>query len=694
MTDAPSVDVTDPYAWLEEVDGDRAMAWVRERNDETLAGPAATPGFAATRDAIREVLDSPHKIPEAALVGDRLYNFWRDAEHPRGLWRRTTWESYRTAEPEWEVVLDLDALNAAEGEDWVWHGAKVLRPDFRRALVALSHGGSDADVTRELDLVSLTWVTPEDGGFLRPEAKGSLGWVDLDTVLVSTDLGPGTTTTSGYPRTVRLWRRGRPLADAPEIFAGEAEDLSVDAWHDHTPGFSRTFVQRAMDFYSAEVHLLRDDGSLVRVEVPSSAETSVHREWLLVQLREEWTPVPGGPTHPAGSLLAAVLEDWLAGSRELTVLFTPTPSTSLAGLSWTRHRLVMSVLHDVRTEVQVLTPPVPAAAGVDWTAVPLPGLAELVTVGTRAVDRIESDAIWLVTTGFTTPPTLAVQELCAAGEPAPPEPLKAAPTFFDATGVEVAQHFATSDDGTRVPYFLVRGPQARTDGTAPTLLYGYGGFEISLLPSYSGTLGRSWLSRGGVYAVANIRGGGEYGPTWHQAALRDKRHRAYEDFAAVARDLVATGVTGPAHLGVQGGSNGGLLTGNVLTQYPDLVGAVVIQVPLADMKRYSHLLAGASWMAEYGDPDDPADWAFIRTFSPYHLLDADRDYPPVLLTTSTRDDRVHPGHARKMAAWLRDHGKDVTYYENVEGGHGGAADNSQAAFMAALAFEFLAQRLA
>ena len=429
------------------------------------------------------------------------------------------------------------------------------------------------------------------------------------------------------------------------------------------------------------------------MDVPTSAETSVHREWLLVQLREDWTPVPGGPTHPAGSMLATVLEDWLAGSRDLTVLFTPTPSTSLAGLSWTRHRLVMSVLHDVRTEVHVLTPPEPAAAGTRWATVPLPGLAELVTVGTRAVDRIESDAIWLVTTGFATPPTLAVQELGTAGEPAPPEPLKAAPTFFDATGIEVTQHFATSDDGTRVPYFLVRGPQARTDGTAPTLLYGYGGFEISLLPAYSGTLGRTWLSRGGVYALANIRGGGEYGPGWHQAALRENRHRAYEDFAAVARDLVATGVTTPEHLGVQGGSNGGLLTGNVLTQYPELVGAVVIQVPLAG---HEALLAPARRRVVDGRVRRPGRPAGLGVHPGLLAVPPARrrpDYPPVLLTTSTRDDRVHPGHARKMAAWLRDHGKDVTYYENVEGGHGGAADNSQAAFMSALAFEFLAERL-
>ncbi|MCV2394052.1 prolyl oligopeptidase family serine peptidase [Actinotalea sp. M2MS4P-6] len=684
--DAPAGD--DPYGWLEEVDGERAMGWVLERNAETLAGLAATAEFATTRDAVREVLDSPAKIPEVSLIGDRLYNLWRDAEHPRGLWRRTTWDSYATAEPEWETVLDIDALNAAEGEDWVWHGAKVLRPDFRRALVDLSHGGSDADVTRELDLETLQWIAPEDGGFERPEAKGSLSWVDLDTVLVTTDLGPGTTTTSGYPRTVRLWRRGTPMAQTPELFAIDEQDLAVDAWHDHTPGFDRDFVVRAIDFYSAETWLRRPDGELVLIDVPRSAETSVHREWLLIQLREDWTPVPGGATHPAGSLLAAPLEAWLDGSRDLTLLFVPTASTSLAGLTWTRHHLLLTVLDDVRTTVVALTPPDLPEVAAAWSPVAVPGLPELGTVAVRAVDRYESDDVWQVTTGFTTPATLSVATVGAE-----PRELKSAPAFFDPEGVEVVQHFARSDDGTRVPYFLVRGTGAPADGTAATLLYGYGGFEISLLPSYSGALGRAWLAQGGVYALANIRGGGEYGPSWHQAALRENRHRAYQDFAAVARDLVARGVTTAAHLGIQGGSNGGLLTGNMLTQYPELLGAVVIQVPLLDMKRYSHLLAGASWMAEYGDPDDPDDWEFLRTFSPYHLLDGSRAYPPVLLTTSTRDDRVHPGHARKVAAWLRDHDKDVTYYENVEGGHGGAADNAQAAFMSALAYRFLAERL-
>ncbi len=681
----------DPFAWLEDVDGEEAMAWVTERNAETSNGPAASPGFAPLRDAVREVLDSPARIPEVSAVGDLLYGFWRDAEHPRGLWRRTTPESYRQDEPDWEVVLDLDALNAAEGEDWVWHGASILRPTFTRALVSLSHGGSDADVTRELDLRTATWIDPADGGFVRPEGKGDARWVDEDSLLVATDLGEGTTTTSGYARTVRRWRRGTALADSTLVFEGRTEDLAVSAWHDHTPGFARDLVSRALTFYSDELYLLDPDGTPRRIDVPDSAQTLVHREWLLIELREEWTPEGGGPTHPAGSLLAAPLDAWTGGERVLTVLFRPDARSSLSGLNWTLHHLVLTVLVDVRSTVVVLTPPVDATAGVPWSRSQIPGLPTLGSVGVRAVDRYENDDVWVTVSGFDTPTTL---QRVTVGTGETPERVKAAPAFFDASGLDVAQHFAVSADGTRVPYFLLTPANARRDGTAPTLLYGYGGFEISLLPSYSGTLGRAWLDQGGVYAVANIRGGGEYGPTWHQAALKAERHRAYEDFAAVARDLVVRGVTTPEHLGAQGGSNGGLLTGNMLTRYPELFGAVVIQVPLLDMRRYSHLLAGASWMAEYGDPDDPEQWEWIRTFSPYHLLEADREYPPVLLTTSTRDDRVHPGHARKTAAWLRAAGKDVTYYENVEGGHGGAADNSQAAFMAALAWTFLAERLA
>ncbi|HEV6951719.1 MAG TPA: prolyl oligopeptidase family serine peptidase [Promicromonospora sp.] len=694
--------VADPFAWLEDVEGDDALAWVRERNAHgarALGGDA----FAATERAVREVLDSDDKIPHVSKVGDHYYNFWQDARHRRGVWRRTTLDSYRTDEPEWETVLDLDALAEAEGESWVWHGASVLRPTpeqlaagepRRHALVDLSPGGSDADVTREFDLVEKRFVPAAEGGFVRERAKGSLSWVDADTVYVATDLGPGTMTPSGYPRQVRLWRRGTPLAEATLVYEGTEQDMAVSASRSHTPGFERDLVRRALRFYAEETYLATGVGTpeqtLTKIDVPDSANVGLHREWMLVRLRDDWTV--DGTTYRAGSLLATGFDAFMAGSRDLTVLFEPTATTSLAGVTWTRHHLVLNVLDDVKNLVHVLTPPAEGpAAGGTWTRGDLPLGGELLTVGVGAVDVVDSDDVWVVTTGYLTPSTLG---RATVGSGQLPEVLKAAPSYFDAAGLEVVQRFTTSDDGTRVPYFVVGRADlvSGANGPAPTLLWGYGGFEHAILPGYSGTIGRAWLERGGVYAVANIRGGGEYGPAWHQAALKAHRHRAYEDFAAVARDLVATGVTTPERLGMEGRSNGGLLAGNMLTRYPELFGAVIVGVPLLDMKRYSHLLAGASWMAEYGDPDTD-DWEFIRGFSPYHLFDAARDYPPVLFTTSTKDDRVHPGHARKMAALMLAAGKDVTYYENIEGGHGGAADNAQAAYMAATHWTFLWQRL-
>ncbi|MFH5821692.1 prolyl oligopeptidase family protein [Georgenia sp. AZ-5] len=687
----------DRYGWLEDVEGAEPLAWVRERNAEAQAA-LGTARFEKLRAGVLEVLDSTAKIPAVTQRGEYLYNFWTDAEHVRGVWRRTTWESYRTDAPEWEVLIDVDALGAAEGVSWVWHGARVLRPSFDKALVELSRGGADADVTREFDLTTKTFV---EGGLAREESKGGMGWADAsgDEVFVYTDFGDGSMTTSGYPRTVRRWRRGTPLAEAPEVFAGEATDMSIAATHDATPGFERDFVVRARAFYDSETYLLGDGDTLTRLDVPASSEPGVHREWLTVELREDWDVA--GRTYPAGALLATGFDDFLAGGRDFAVLHEPTQTTSLAGASWTRHHLVLNILDDVSNRLEVLTPPAGAADG-GWRRRPLDlaghgdDVPAFATIAVGAIDPDEEDALWLTTSGFLSPTTLSRLDLDGDGATVTIERLKSLPAFFDATGLHVEQHFVASADGTRVPYFQV-SPQPATDDCevlpAPTLLSGYGGFEIPRLPAYSGTIGRSWLERGGVYVVANIRGGGEYGPAWHQAALKENRHKAFEDFAAVARDLVARGVTDPAHLAAQGGSNGGLLVGNMLTRYPELFGAIVCQVPLLDMRRYSHLLAGASWMAEYGDPDDPAQWEFIRTFSPYHLFDPERDYPPVLLTTSTRDDRVHPGHARKMAALMGDAGKDVTYYENIEGGHGGAATNEQAAFMQALSFEFLWQRL-
>ncbi|MFP5019372.1 prolyl oligopeptidase family serine peptidase [Pseudonocardia phyllosphaerae] len=664
---------TDPHAWLEDVTGTEALEWVEQRNARTMArltGPAL---FGELESGIREVLDSDARIPWVTERGGWYYNYWTDERNPRGLWRRTTPESYRTENPEWEILLDLDALNEAEGENWVWHGARFLRPDLDRALVDLSRGGADADVTREFDVPSRSFV---EGGFFRPEAKGGMSWIDRDTVFVATDLGEGSMTTSGYPRIARRWRRGTPLESAEVVYEGRDEDLSISAFHDPTPGYERDFVRRAIGFYSDELYLL-DGTGLHRVPVPESAITDVERDWLLLELREDWDG------FTAGSLLVARFDDVMAGSPDWEVLFAPDESASLQGWTWTQHHLVLNVLRDVVGELTVLTP-----GEQGWDRSPFTGAPEFGSIGVGAVDTDTCDDVWLTVTDYLTPSTLAIATIGSQ-----PEVLKRSPGFFDSSADVIEQHFATSDDGTRVPYFLVRPKDLPFDGTAPTLLYGYGGFEIALTPGYSGSIGRSWLARGGVHVVANIRGGGEYGPRWHRAALRENRPRAYEDMAAVARDLIDRGITSPPHLGVQGGSNGGLLTGNMLVRYPKLFGAVVIQVPLLDMKRYSHLLAGASWTAEYGDPDTD-DWEFIRTFSPYHLIDPEAGYPPVILLTSTRDDRVHPGHARKMAAALEQAGHDVTYYENIEGGHGGAADNAQAARMAALAYSFLWEKLA
>ncbi|GIJ78555.1 prolyl oligopeptidase [Micromonospora phaseoli] len=667
----------DPYLWLEDLDGAEAAGWVRERNTETVAALTGGAAFTARQAEIRQVLDADDRIPYPAWRGDGFYyDFWRDAARPRGLWRRTTLDQYRRAEPEWEVLLDLDSLAEREGENWVWGGVRTLPPEHRRCLVSLSRGGADAVVVREYDLVERAFV---DGGFTVAEAKTDVSWIDADHIYVGTELGPGSLTASGYPRTVLRWRRGTPLADAEVVYEAATEDVGAHGWHDPTPGFERDFVGRSRDFYRSESFLLTGAGERVRIPVPEDAGWDVHREWLLVRPRTPWTL--GESTHPAGALLAIRFDAFLAGSRELTVLFRPDERTSLSGFTWTRDHLILTTLTDVRSRLEVLTP------GEDgWRREPLPGVPADEEGCLVETDPESGNAYLVASEGFLQPATLRLGQVGGGVET-----LKRAPAFFDTDGLAVRQFFAASADGTRVPYFVVGDPAAPA---GPTLLYGYGGFEVSMTPGYGGITGRGWLARGGNYVVANIRGGGEYGPRWHRAALREHRPRAYEDFAAVATDLVTRGLTTPDQLGIEGGSNGGLLMGAMLTRYPTLFGAVVAHVPLLDMRRYHRLLAGASWMAEYGDPDVAADWAFLREYSPYHNVRAEVRYPPVLFITSTRDDRVHPGHARKMTARLREHGHDVAYYENVEGGHGAAANNEQRAFIEALALEFLWRRLA
>ena len=678
----------DPYLWLEDVTGDEALAWVRERNEESRPVLTGDPGFGDLRDGIRAVLDSTDRIPYVRRRGALHYNFWQDVEHPRGLWRRTTLESYRSGEPDWEVLLDVDALAAAEDENWVWAGASVRRPAYTRALVQLSRGGADATVVREFDLTTGEFVAESDGGFVVGEAKTRIGWIDADTVFIGTDLGPGSLTTSGYARVMRRWTRGTPVAEAPVVFEAEETDVAAFAAHDHTEGYERDFVGRSPDFHTSEEFLLRSDGTRVRLDVPPDAETDVERDRFLVRTRSAWTVE--GVEHPAGTLLAFDFEGYLAGDRTATVLFAPTPSRSLASHAWTRHHLVLVVLEDVATRLEVLTP---AAPGQEWAREPLAAGPELGAAGIFDVDPDHSDEYLLDVSGFTQPSTLVRGVLDpVSGHVEEPEVLRQAPGFFDTEGVTVRQFFATSDDGTRVPYFVVGREDA---GPSPTLMTGYGGFEIALTPHYSGVMGRGWIApsvgdgwAGGTYVVANIRGGGEYGPAWHTAALGEHRHRAYEDFAAVARDLVDRGITTREQLAIHGGSNGGLLMGVMLTRYPELFGAIVVMVPLLDMRRFHLLLAGASWMAEYGDPDDAREWAWIAEYSPYQNLRAEAELPPVLVTTSTRDDRVHPGHARKTVARMREQGHRVEYYENVEGGHGGAADNAQRAYQWALVLGF------
>ncbi|MEU8761427.1 prolyl oligopeptidase family serine peptidase [Streptomyces sp. NPDC048659] len=662
---------TDPHQWLEEVEGERALAWVRERNAETHAELAGGEGFDALVAELREVLDAPDRIPYTRRRGPHLYNFWQGAGHTRGVWRRTTLEEYRTDAPDWDVLLDLDALAEAEGEDWTWAGAQVLRPGHRRALLSLARGGGDAVVVREYDLADRAFVAD---GFRLPEAKTDIGWIDEDHVFVGTDHGPGSLTASGYPRTARRWRRGTPLDTAEPVYEGVESDLGVSAWHDPTEGYERDFVVRYRDFWHQETRLLTEDGELVRLDVPDDADSYVHRDRLLVTPKTPWLG------RPAGSLLAFDFGAFLAGDRAHEVLFTPDERTALVGHSWTRGHLIVETLQDVASRLHILTPPTGSGTGA-WERREATAIPPLASAAVTDTDPDSGDEYFLSVTGHLVPPSLHRGEIGG-----PDELIKQAPARFDTTGLDARQYFATSADGTRVPYTVV-GRHGALPG--PTLLTGYGGFEISLTPSYDSVRGRAWLARGGTYVIAGIRGGGEYGPRWHRSALKADRPRAYEDFEAVARDLVARGITTPGRLGITGGSNGGLLMGAMLVRSPELFGAIVGHVPLLDMLRFHRLLAGASWIAEYGDPDDPADRPHLAALSPYHRLAPGRPYPPVLLTTSTRDDRVHPGHARKATARLRELGYRVLLHETLAGGHAGATDHEQTAYNSALEHTFL-----
>ena len=668
----------DPFIWLEEVEGREALDWARKQNALTEGDLFGDPLFERLRDETLEMLEADDRIPHPLRYGDVVYNFWTDSQHRRGLLRRTTWEQYLNEQEDWETVLDVDALGAEEGTSWVFAGFSVREPDRDRALISLSPGGSDATTTREFSLRESRFIPESEGGFVRPVSKGSLQWIDDDSVYVVTDFGPGSMTTSGYPRTVRRWTRGTPIESAELVFESEETDVWAHVSVSTLPEFQHHLFIRGTDFYNSRTWILRS-GELVEIDSPTDAYVNVRERWITVRPRTPWTV--GERTYEAGTLLVGRLDDYLAGDRELHLVFEPTETASLAGYSWTRNHLLINILEDVRSRIEVVTP------SESWERRPFKGQPDLWSVGAGAMEADRSDDCLLSGQDFLTPATLYFTKVDEE-----PTLLRQAATYFETDGLAISQHFTNSLDGTRIPYFVV-GPEAGHPEPVATLLGGYGGFEVPRTPAYSGVLGKSWLAAGGTYVLANIRGGGEYGPSWHLAGLREKRHVVYEDFEAVARDLIDRGITTPAQLGCMGGSNGGLLVGNMYARSPELWGAIVCQVPLLDMKRYHLLLAGASWMAEYGDPDVPSDWEFMQTWSPYQMVEVDRKYPPLLLTTSTRDDRVHPGHARKMAARLMEMGHDVSYWENIEGGHGGAADAPQQAVMSALAFTFLQRHL-
>jgi len=668
----------DPYLWLEEIRGGRALAWVEAQNAATLAR-FADARFAADRDVLAAILDRPDRIPFVSRRGRYLYNFWKDAEHPRGLLRRTTFDSFRTAAPAWEAVFDLDALAAREGEDWIWDDPVTLPGRHDRTILALSRGGGDATVLREFDLVARDFVA---GGFELPEAKSDCDWLDADTLLLWSALGEGMATDSGYARTIRLWRRGTDIAQAPVLFETTPEKIYAWASIDRTQASSTVWYMERLDFYNMETWRGDGTGPKERMDLPTDAWMDFHRGWMAVKPRRAWSV--GGKTYPPDSVIGMSLAAFLKGSRDFTLLFEAGPRRAPQNLFWANGRLVLSVLDELKPVFLLFDP-----SGNGWTQSALTGLPEIGVANVWRFDAEEAESNGDLLANVQDPVTPSSLMLIEPGKG--PALLKRAPETFDSAGVTVTRHEALSVDGERIPYVQV-GPAGET-GDAPVHLYGYGGFEASMLPYYSSAIGKLWLERGGTSVTANIRGGGEFGTRWHEAGRREGKRLTHDDFAAVAADLVRRGVTRPARIAAEGGSNGGILITNMLVRYPERFGALFCTIPLVDMRRYNKLLAGASWVAEYGDPDKPADWEFLQTYSAYHLAAPIHRYPPILLATTRADDRVHPGHARKMAAKLQTMGYEAYFYEPAAGGHGYGKDNKERAAFTALGYAFLRRKI-
>ena len=678
MTDTAS----DPFQWLEEVEGKTALDWVGAENKRSLDLLQADPRYEALHTAALKIVNASDRVPMPSFRAGGIDNFWQDQAAVRGVWRRTSLDSYRTKTPQWETVLDIDALAKAEGANWVYKGADCLAPEERLCLVALSDGGKDAVEVREFDAVAKAFVKD---GFVLPAGKQQAAWIDKDTLLVGREWTPGLVTESGYPFVIKRLKRGQDLGQAREVFVGAKGDVGV--W----PGVIRDadgkhvadYVTRAVGFFDSEVHVLTPKGP-VRLAVPTKSSFQAYLDGQAIFTLEEAWAAPNGKAFAQGSLISFDLAKTIADPKAIdpVLILAPNARQSIEGVTTTRNRLLVTLTTNVVGEVWSYAH---GPKGWSGRALDLPKNASLGMVS--ANDR--NDQIFVSVTSFLTPTSLWLGTADTGGL----AEVKAAPARFDASDLVTEQFEATSKDGTKIPYFVVRKKALVLDGTAPTLLYAYGGFQVSMTPAYSGLTGKLWLERGGVYVLANIRGGGEFGPAWHQAGLKTKRQMIYDDFAAVAEDLIARKITSPRHLGIQGGSNGGLLMGVQLTQRPELWRAVVVQVPLLDMLRYNQLLAGASWMDEYGDPADPVEGAFLKQLSPYHNLKAGVTYPEPFFVTSTKDDRVHPAHARKMAARMQAMGLPFFYYENTDGGHAAAANLKETAKRVSLEFTYLTRKL-
>ena len=678
-----SSDTEDKYIWLEQATSPRAMEWVKAEDARTAKILEADPRFAIYTEEALKVSEDPHRLPIPSLRGDEVYNFWNDAKNVRGLLRKTTLEDYSKPEPDWKTVLDIDALDKAENTSWVFHGADCLYPYDEYCTVNLSVGGEDASTAREFDLKQDKFV---DGGFVSPHSKQDITWVDKTTVLIARDWGAGTMTKSGYPFVVKEWKRGTPLDSAKEVFRGEPSDISArgfvfqDAQGDRLEGF-----QRGVSFFE-DRYWIKTPGGLKELALPRKARPAgVLAGRLLVEIRENWTPSGGGSQVGEGSLVALRLADIERDPEHLkpTIVFAPTVDEFLQGSATTRSRLIVVTLKHVLGRAYVYAPT--GKDGWTKTALDVPDNSSINVVA--ASDTTET--FFLNSQGFLTPPSLLQGDASTAKL----KPSRSQPPLFDASQDTVEQLYAKSKDGTKVPYFVVHRKDMALNGENPTLMTAYGGFQIAMTPRYSALVGKLWLERGGVFVLANIRGGGEFGPAWHEAGLKTHRQRIYDDFSAVAQDLMTRKITSPGRLGIEGGSNGGLLMGVEMTQHPELYKAIVIQVPLLDMLRFEQIAAGASWVDEYGSVSVPEERAFLASISPYNQLKPDVKYPEPLIFTTTRDDRVGPQHARKFAAKMEEYHEPFLYDEITEGGHGAGADLKQTARSFAEEYVYLAEKL-